>query len=142
MSNRDFQQLNLSDNFLFPAALEDPVICKLVLECIIEEKVEELEIRVEYTKPYNSEFKCIRLDVYAKDTVTKLSYNLEMQNKDEHNLPLRSRYYQAQIDVGNLEPGMDYKKLKPVYVIFICNFDPFERWCETNFSEYKRKESQ
>ena len=127
MSNSSFQQLNLSDNFLFPAALEDPVTCRLVLECIIEEKVEELEIRVEYTKPYNSEFKCIRLDVYAKDTVTKLSYNLEMQNRNEHNLPLRSRYYQAQIDVGNLEPGMDYEKLKPVYVIFICNFDPFDQ---------------
>ena len=58
---------NFSDSFLFPAAFEDAVICRLVLECIIEVKIEELEIRVEYTKPYNSEFKCIRLDVYAKE---------------------------------------------------------------------------
>ena len=50
-----------------------------------------------------------------------------MQNKDEHNLPLRSRYYQAQIDIGNLKPGEDYKNLKPVYVIFICNFDPLDQ---------------
>ena len=127
MSNSNFQELNLSDNFLFPAALEDPITCRLVLECIIEEKVEELEIRVEYTKNYNSEFKCIRLDVYAKDAVTKISYNMEMQNRNEHNLPLRSRYYQAQIDMGNLNPGMEYTDLKPVYVIFICNFDPFDK---------------
>ena len=127
MSNRKFQELNLSDNFLFPAALEDPITCRLVLECIIEEKIGELEVKVEYTKKYNSEFKYIRLDVYAKDFVTKLSYNLEMQNKDEHNLPLRSRYYQAQIDIGNLKPGEDYRNLKPVYVIFICNFDPFNQ---------------
>ena len=126
MSNSNIQQLNLSDEFLFPAALEDPVTCRLVLECIIEEKIGELDIKVEYTKKYNSELKYIRLDVYAKDSVTKLSYNLEMQNKNEHNLPLRSRFYQAQIDIGNLKKGEDYKSLKPVYVIFICNFDPFD----------------
>ena len=48
-----------------------------------------------------------------------------MQNKDEYNLPLRSRYYQAQIDVTSLKSGDEYKDLKPLYVIFICNFDPF-----------------
>ena len=117
----------MNDEFLFPAALEDPITCRLVLECIIEEPIGELDIKVEYTKKYNPEFKYIRLDVYAKDLVTKLSYNLEMQNKNEHNLPLRSRYYQSQIDIGNLQPGEDYKSLKPVYVIFICNFDPFNK---------------
>ena len=125
MSNTNFQELNLSDCFLFPAALEDPVTCRLILECIVEEEVGELAIRTEYTRAYNSEFKCIRLDVYAKDVVTEVSYNLEMQNNNEYNLPLRSRYYQAQIDVGSLEPGDKYTDLKPLYVIFICNFDPF-----------------
>lgn len=125
MSNTNFQELNLSDRFLFPAALEDPITCRLILECIVEEEVGELAIRTEYTRAYNSEFKCIRLDVYAKDVVTEVSYNLEMQNKNEYNHPLRSRYYQAQIDVGSLEPGDKYTDLKPLYVIFICNFDPF-----------------
>ena len=125
MSNTNFQELNLSDRFLFPAALEDPITCRLILECIVEEEIGELAIRTEYTRAYNSEFKCIRLDVYAKDVVTEVSYNLEMQNNNEYNLPLRSRYYQAQIDVGSLEPGDKYTDLKPLYVIFICNFDPF-----------------
>ena len=127
MSNTSFQELNLSNGFLFPAALEDSITCRLILECIIEEQICELAVKVEYTKPYNSELKCIRLDVYAKDTVTELSYNLEMQNKNEYNLPLRSRYYQAQIDSANLKPGEEYKDLKPLYVIFICNFDPFDK---------------
>ena len=126
MSNTNFQELNLSNRFLFPAALEDPVTCRLVLECIVEEVTGELSVKVEYTKPYNSEFKCIRLDVYARDVVTEVSYNLEMQNKNEYNLPLRSRYYQAQIDAGSLEPGAEYTDLRPLYVIFICNFDPFK----------------
>lgn len=111
---------------MFPAALEDPVTCRLILECIVEEKIGELAVKVEYTKQYNSEFKCIRLDVFAKDTITEVSYNTEMQNKNEYNLPLRSRYYQAQLDVGGLKPGEDYTNLKPLYVIFICNFDPFK----------------
>ena len=125
MSSKKFQELNLSDGFLFPAALEDPVTCRLVLECMIEEPISDLSVKVEYTKLYNSEFKCIRLDVFSKDTVTNVSYNLEMQNQNKYNLPLRSRYYQAQIDVANLEPGDEYQDLKPLYVIFICNFDPF-----------------
>ena len=126
MSNKTFQELNLNNGFLFPAALEDPVTCRLVLECILGETVSDLMVKVEYTKPYNSEFKCIRLDVYAK-SVMEVSYNVEMQNKNEYNLPLRSRYYQAQIDLAGLEPGDDYNDLKPLYVIFICNFDPFDQ---------------
>ncbi len=127
MSSTNFQELNLSNGFLFPAALEDPTTCRLVVECITGETVGELKIKVEYTKLYNPEFKIIRLDVYAKDVVTEVSYDLEMQNKNEYNLPLRSRYYQAQIDVASLEPGDEYKDLKPLYVIFICNFDPFDK---------------
>ena len=127
MSSIKFQELNLNNAFLFPAALEDPETCRLVLECITEETVGELKIKAEYTKLYNSELKCIRLDVYARDVITEVSYNLEMQNKNEYNLPLRSRYYQAQIDVTNLKPGDEYKDLKPLYVIFICNFDPFDK---------------
>ena len=125
MSNKSFQELNLSDRFLFPAALEDPITCRLILECIVEEEIGELAVKVEYTRTDNSELKCIRLDVYAKDVITEVSYNLEMQNKNEYNLPLRSRYYQAQLDSGSLEPGDKYTDLKPLYVIFICNFDPF-----------------
>ena len=36
MSSTKFQELNLNNSFLFPAALEDPETCRLVLECITE----------------------------------------------------------------------------------------------------------
>ena len=72
MRSTKFQELNLSNAFLFPAALEDPETCRLVLECITEEAVGEVKIKTEYTKLYNSELKCIRLDVYVKDVVHRI----------------------------------------------------------------------
>lgn len=56
-----------------------------------------------------------------------MGYNLEMQNKDEKNLPKRSRYHQAEIDVSSLKPGQDFNDLTPSLILFICTFDPFHR---------------
>ena len=39
--------------------------------------------------------------------------------------PRRSRFYHAIIDSRSLKSGEDFGKLKQVYVIFICNYDPF-----------------
>lgn len=78
MSNASFQELNLSNQFLFFATLEEPVTCRLVLECIVEEKIGGLSVRIEYTRQYDSEFKCIRLDVFTKDIVSEISYNTEI----------------------------------------------------------------
>ena len=50
-----------------------------------------------------------------------------MQNENEGNLPQRSRYHQAEMDLTSLKPGEDFKELKPSVIVFICNFDPFGR---------------
>ena len=55
------------------------------------------------------------MDIYANDEI-EVNYNVEAQNKNEGDLPKRSRYHQAEMDVSSLKPG---------YVIFICTFDPF-----------------
>ena len=39
--------------------------------------------------------------------------------------PKRVRFYHAIIDSRSLKAGEDFGKLKNVYVIFICNYDPF-----------------
>ena len=51
--------------------------------------------------------------------------NMEMQTVNCGDLAKRTRFYSATIDSNQLRRGMDYEKLKPVYVIFICKFDPF-----------------
>ena len=65
------------------------------------------------------------MDVYAKDEYQS-HYNVEMQVKRKVALGKRSRYYQSQMDMELLLSGEDYSELPDTYVIFICDFDPFE----------------
>lgn len=134
--SKKFQDLDLSNAFLFAAALEDEEICRLVLEIILGEKLPRVKVHSEHTILYSTEYKSVRLDVYAKDEM-EVSYDLEMQNSDEKNISKRSRFYQAQMDMTSLKPGEDYKSLRPSYVIFICSFDPFGKGCyRYQFEEY------
>lgn len=124
MAKKKFQDLDLKNAFLFAVALKDPETCKLILEIILGRSIPEVKVYTEHTIMLNSDFRSVRLDVYASDAV-QVTYDLEMQNDSEKILAKRSRFYQAEIDVGALEPGSDFSELKPSYVIFICTFDPF-----------------
>lgn len=121
---KTFQQLNLSNAFLFAAALEDSEICRLVLEIILGVRLSKVKVHPERSILVSSDFRSIRLDIYASDEM-QVSYNVEAQNDDRKNLAKRSRYHQAEMDVASLKPGDDFNDLKPGYVIFICTFDPF-----------------
>ena len=124
MASENFKKLNLSNAFLFAAALEDPEICRLVLEIILERPIDHVTVKPERNILFSSDFRSVRLDVYASDQV-QVGYHLEMQNKNERNLPKRTRYHQAEIDISSLKPGDNFNQLKPTYIIFICSFDPF-----------------
>ena len=59
-------------------------------------------------------------------TILKLLFNRDFKNlKAIAAFPKRSRFYHAIIDSRSLKSGEDFGKLKQVYVIFICNYDPF-----------------
>lgn len=119
-----FQKLNLTNAYLFAAAMQDEEICRNVLEIALNKRISRVKAHVEQVLFLDSEFKSVRFDVYASDE-EEVSYDVEMQNDDTKNLPKRCRYYQAELDVSSLKPGEDYKELKPSYIIFICAFDPF-----------------
>ena len=65
------------------------------------------------------ESKPIRLDVLFEDV--RGWYDIEMQVENRENLPKRSRYYGAALDVNKLKKGRDYNELKPSYII--CMYD-------------------
>ena len=121
---KQFKDLDLSNAFLFAAALEDEETCRLVLECILGTPVGKVKVKAERNVLFSSDFRCVRLDVFASSE-WNVDYNLEMQNIDEKNLPQRSRYHQAEMDLSSLKPGQDFAELKPSVIVFICSFDPF-----------------
>ena len=55
--------------------------------------------------------KGVRLDVYVDDGKGTV-YDLEMQTTVSDELPKRDRYYQGAIDLGLIEKGEHYSKLK------------------------------
>ena len=62
----------------------------------------------------------------AEEAGTKRRFNVEMQVKTESALAKRSRYYHAQMDMDALLTGETYDQLPDTYVIFICDFAPFD----------------
>lgn len=124
MARKQFQDLNLKDAFLFAAALSDEETCRMLLEIILEEEISDVKVHTEHSILYNSDFRSIRLDVYASKAEGAV-YNVEMQGENKGNLPRRSRYHQAELDVMSLKPGDNFAVLKDCYIIFICAFDPF-----------------
>lgn len=119
-----FQELDLNNAFLFALALGIPEVCRLVLELILGRPMGKIKVHIEQSLLYSTDFKSVRLDVYASEEF-RLDCDIEMQNKDQKNLPKRSRFYQAEADVTALRPGEDYNCLRDNYIIFICTFDPF-----------------
>ena len=61
--------------------------------------------------------------LYVKDS--DKVFDIELQNVLDDDLPLRTRFYQSMIDTDNLLKGQDYSELPSSFIIFICNFDPF-----------------
>lgn len=129
MKQKNYDELELKDDFIFGKVMSNPEICKRTLEVLLDKKIE----KITYPERQKSidvtiEGKSIRLDVYVQDE-TATVYNAEMQQSDgskiKKELPKRSRYYQGMIDLNLLEKGEDYKELQESYIIFICTFDPF-----------------
>lgn len=121
---KKFQDLNLSNAYLFAATLEDAETCRITLEILLGIKVDSVTVHAEHTVLFSRDYRSIRLDIYSQDESYN-SYNVEMQVENEGNLPKRSRYHQAEMDVMSMPPGSNFNDLKPNYVVFICCFDPF-----------------
>jgi predicted transposase/invertase (TIGR01784 family) len=123
-SKKDFDNLTLSDDFIFGAVMSNPACCKPLIEMIMGIKVAKIEypdIQKSINMTYDA--KGIRLDIYTEGD--GVLYDLEMQTTVNEYLPKRSRYYNDLIDVNYLKKGEKYKKLPQCIVIFICLNDPF-----------------
>ena len=118
------EELRFTDDFMFCRVMQNPDLCKGVIERLLGIKVE----RIEYPelqkeiRPYYSAHG-VRMDVYVKDS--DRIFDIEMQTSVPDDLPRRMRYYQSMIDIDTLMKGSEYETLKESYVIFLCTKDPF-----------------
>ena len=121
---KKWEDLTITDDFMFSQVMKDEEICKKVVEIILGIKVGKIEfLTSQHEIEINPEAKSITLDVYLRDE--KKVINVELQNGHRLELPKRSRFYQAAADIDNTQPGGTYSQMKDNYVIFICTFDPF-----------------
>ena len=141
MQRRKLEELSLMDDFLFNAMLTHPEtgekFTNKILKLLFNREFKNLRVSVQ--KVYagmNTDLRGARLDVCIEGDCVSIEgdeipsvYDVEPdQNnkaKDIAAFPRRSRFYHAIIDSRSLKSGEDFGKLKQVYVIFICNYDPF-----------------
>ena len=123
-----FQDLNLSDDFLFSKVMGDETVLRPVVEKILGIQIREMTI-VQPQKMIEIEpdSKGIRLDIMADDEEGS-RYSVEMQNENEYNINKRSRYYHSMMDLDLLQRGERYQDLRKNIVIFICTFQPFVKF--------------
>ena len=121
---KPFDELVCSDNFMFAKVMEDPQLCKRVLETLLDIKIERLSYpEGERTIQVAPGAKAVRLDVHTADT--HRDFDIEIQTTVYKELRLRSRYYQSIMDIDYLQKGHTYSELKENFVIFICLEDLF-----------------
>ena len=119
MTQKPFEDLTISDDFMFCKVMECEPICREFLEMLFNTKIEKITyLSSQNTVTANSGAKTVRLDGSGT------SYDIEMQVGNEYNIAKRMRYYQAVLDVAFLDKGYSYKALNESFIIFVCLFDP------------------
>ena len=100
----DWEDLGISNDFLFGKVMQNPELCKGLLQRVLPHlKIGRIEYpELQKTVRPDADAKSIRLDVYVEDD-ENIVYNIEMQASNTKELPKRSRYYQGMLDMQMLD---------------------------------------
>ena len=100
---KEWEELTIRDNFLFQKVMQNPRICKLLIEKLLNIKVKSITYP-EAEKTITSSFagKDIRLDLYV-ETDKGTVMDIEMQTTEGRAgwLPKRTRYYHPLLPVND-----------------------------------------
>ena len=120
---KKFEDLTFTDDFMFCKAMQNPDLCKKLIEMILSDTIGKIAyISIQHNINTYEQAKSIRFDVLVQAENGKL-YDVEMQVSNERNIPKRMRFYQAAIDISFLDKGNSYNSLNDSFIIFICTFD-------------------
>ena len=118
-----FEDLTLQDDFMFCKVMQNPDLCKRLIEMILADTIGKIAyISVQHNIKTYEQAKSVRLDILVQTENGKF-YDVEMQVSNEKNIPKRMRFYQAAIDISFLDKGNFYNDLNESFIIFICLFD-------------------
>ena len=120
------QNMNLMDDFLFDVATVDLETCKIIIELSLGITIKNIRWKEGQKVVHNMPGKRgIRMDFYVEDDKGQV-FDVEMQKRNQGNIPKRTRFYQALIDAPMLKSGeRGFDNLKPAYIIVICGFDQY-----------------
>lgn len=132
--SKTLQELNLTDDFLFDVTTEELENCQAIIELTTGLRLKSLKWKSGQKVIHNLPGKRgVRLDFIAESEDGRI-FDVEMQNRNEGNIPKRTRFYQALIDAPILKSGeRGFDKMNPLYIIIICNYDPYgkKKYCYT-----------
>lgn len=132
--SKTLQELNLTDDFLFDVATEELENCKAIIELTTGLRLKSLKWKSGQKVIHNLPGKRgVRLDFIAESEDGRI-FDVEMQNRNEGNIPKRTRFYQALIDAPILKSGeRGFDQMNSLYIIIICNYDPYgkKKYCYT-----------
>ena len=118
-----FEDLTLQDDFMFCKVMQNPDLCKRLIEMILSDTIGKITyISIQHNIKNYEQAKSVRFDVLVQTENGKF-YDIEMQVSNEKNTPKRMRFYQAAIDISFLDKGNSYNNLNDSFIIFICTFD-------------------
>lgn len=121
---RPLKELNLIDDFLFDVATVDLESCKIMIELSLGIHLKGIRWKEGQKVIHNLPGKRgIRMDFCVEDEEGNF-FDVEMQKRNQGNIPKRTRFYQAMLDAPILKSGEEsFDSLNPCYIVVICGFD-------------------
>ena len=96
---KKFEDLTFTDDFMFCKAMQNPRLCKKLIEMILFDTIGKIAyISIQHNINTYEQAKSVRFDVLVQAESGKF-YDVEMQVSNERNIPKRMRFYQAAIDI-------------------------------------------
>ncbi|QSH92344.1 hypothetical protein C5N99_11635 [Treponema medium] len=112
MTQKPFEELTISDDFMFCKVMEYESICKEFLEMLFSTKIDKITyLASQNTVTTNSGAKTVRLDVLVKDKIGT-SYDIEMCSQIDIRVYLRTRVLPCGKTSLLLEPAASVPLLK------------------------------
>lgn len=128
---RKLSELSLIDDYLFGLFIQEASneeLLKGLIERMLDIKVSKVSLKQKQHEISNEpDLHGIRLDAFIQDDLNTF-YNIEVQTVNQYNIPKRMRYYQSLIDREQMPSGeYDYNKLPKTIIIFVTDFDLFQK---------------